>query len=222
MHRLYRSLGSTSSGSFLVENTHMTSCNTIAASVLEALPHLPQPDWHLLYPKPSSHYQTCAQLENKIVELTKSLGHSQNIIKARELMGEHRDAVVQNVYLLKQNESLKAKETKKKADRTKLTSNGLGRHLTADEFIDMVKEQDEEKRKKADGKKKKQEAWSRAKGTKAALEEIWKRMQANHNNAVTEWELECTRLLEAGSQKKTCQGSPQDQRSHRSRLGSQA
>ena len=80
MHILYGGLASTSSGSFLIAKTHMTSADKIPTPVFKSLPKLLKPDWTLLQGLPPSTYQSREMLEQTNLELTEHLAHSRDII----------------------------------------------------------------------------------------------------------------------------------------------
>ncbi|KDR65048.1 hypothetical protein GALMADRAFT_260344 [Galerina marginata CBS 339.88] len=52
MRTLYTALSSTSSGSFLVSKTRLTSSTPVVAPVLEDVPPIPRPDWSLAHGTP--------------------------------------------------------------------------------------------------------------------------------------------------------------------------
>ncbi len=58
MRIMYTALSSTSSSSFLVSKTPLTSSIPIAAPILEAVPQLPHPDWSLAYGGPAGTPKT--------------------------------------------------------------------------------------------------------------------------------------------------------------------
>ena len=125
---MYGALASTSSWSMLVLKMCMTSVYTITMPVFEPLPKLLQPDWSYLQNPPSNTYQSREALQHENSKLTKSLHCSQVIIHAQKAREEAREAqiVVQNAHLMKLNNSLHAKENKKKNHCTTLSLMGLG------------------------------------------------------------------------------------------------
>jgi hypothetical protein len=196
MRILYAGLASTSSGSFLVAKTRMTSAHKIPAPVFEPLPELPRPDWTLLQGPPPSTYQSREMLEQTNHELTKHLARSHNIIRAHETMEESREAqiIIQHAYLTKANESLFAKEKKKKEDRVVLFEKGMGRHLTDPQFAELLQKHEREKEEAAANKEQRKAGREAGKAARAALEAGWKAMVANHEKAVEEWKVQCEKL----------------------------
>ena len=142
---MYGTLASTSSGSMLVLKTRMTSAYTVTTPVFEPLPKLPQPDWSYLQNQLSNTYQSHEVLQHENAKLTKSLCRLHAIICAQEAREEACEAqiVIQNAHLIKLNDSLHAKENKKKNDRTALFVDGFGRHLTDAEFTSQLRAQNE-------------------------------------------------------------------------------
>ena len=53
--------------------------------------------------------------------------------------------IIQHTYLTKANESLFAKENKKKEDCTVLFEKGMGRHLTDPQFAELLQKHEREK-----------------------------------------------------------------------------
>jgi hypothetical protein len=196
MRILYGGLASTSSGSFLVAKTRMTSADKIPAPVFEPLPELPKPDWTLLQGPPPSTYQSREMLEQTNRELTEHLARSRDIIRAHETMEESREAqiIIQHAYLTKANESLFAKENKKKDDRTVLFEKGMGRHLTDPQFAELLQKHEREKQEAAANKQQRKAGREAGKAARAALEAEWKVMVANHEKDVAEWKVQCERL----------------------------
>jgi hypothetical protein len=151
--------------------------------VLKTLPELPHLNWSLLQ---QSHPTTYQALQGHVEELTKNLSYSHNIIQARELINEQKNAqlIIQHSHLTKLNQSLQTKENKTKDDRTRLFLKGLGHHLTAVEFGDELREQHREKGAKAAEKAKWKTTRVAKKVTKDAAKVEWERMLAEHKDAV--------------------------------------
>src|SRR5215472_980586 len=147
MRMLHGALATTSSGSLLVSKTHITSAFPVSSPILGTLPELPHPDLSLLQVPRSTRYQSREVLEARADQLTESLSYSRDVIRAHEVFDERKNAqlVIQHCHLTKLNQSLQKKENKTKTDRSKLFSKGHGRHLTATEFCDELREQQREK-----------------------------------------------------------------------------
>ena len=174
----------------------MTSAYTITTPVFEPLPKLPQPDWSYLQNQLSDTYQSHEALQHENAKLTKSLCHSQVIIRAQEAREEACEAqiVVQNAHLIKLNDSLHAKENKKKNDPTALFVDGFGRHLTDAEFTSQLRAQNERQAVEAAEKEQRQAGQKTKKAAKEALEAEWKRMLGDHQEAIEAWKAECDRI----------------------------
>jgi len=202
LHMMYSALATTSSGSLLVSKTRMTSAYTSTAPVFEEVPELPQPNWLLLRPDPlaQASYQTQENLEQSIKELTNSLSHSQDIIRAHELIEESRQAqlVIQHAELTKLNQSLHTQENKKRDDRTILFPGGFGRHLTSVEFSRLLEEQNQRKTLKAAEKAHRKEIGEANKAAKAAVDAEWKERVTEHKRAVETWIAQCAALKAGG------------------------
>jgi hypothetical protein len=137
---------------------------------------------------------------------------SQQQLIARDGMIEAANAqlVVQNIFVGLQSEALHAKETKKakKREKVKVFVDGKGRHLTDMEFIDSLAREKAEKA--ADEVAKADRALAREgrKAAKAELEERWKKMKADHLEAVAQWETQCAVLTAGGARKKDLPKKP--------------
>jgi hypothetical protein len=101
-------------------------------------------------------------LEQTNLKLTKHLACAHDIIQAHETMEEAREAqiIIQHTYLTKANESLFAKENKKKKDRTILFEKGMGQHLTDPQFAELL--QKHKRDKEAAATKTAEEGWQRS------------------------------------------------------------
>jgi hypothetical protein len=77
------------------------------------------------------------------------------------------------------------KENKTKGNHTKLFPRGHGRHLTAEEFCDELREQQREKKDKAADKAKRKTNREARKVKKGTAKIQWERMLAEHKEAVT-------------------------------------
>ena len=131
-----------------------------------------------------------------VLKNSESLSSARNIIRVREVIDERKNAqlVLQHSHLGKLNQSLQTKENKTKDDRTKLFPKGHGRHLTAEEFCDELREQQREKEDKAADKAKRKTDREARKAKKGAAKIQWERMLAEHKEAVTRWEGQCAIL----------------------------
>jgi hypothetical protein len=83
-----------------------------------------------------------SQLLEYALGMRDSLKNARLHIKARDGIIEATQAtiVVQNLFVDKQSQALHAKETKQKTQRTKLSMEGRGRHLTSDEWMEKTAE----------------------------------------------------------------------------------
>jgi hypothetical protein len=134
---LSNSLISTSSGSFLLSRTQITSLHAITCPVFEASP-LAEPNWALIDSMElQSTYQSQSTLEEGSAQLTSALqlGQCQIHIHDGILEGTHAQMVIQKMYLDKLNVSLKGVE---KTDQTKLFPDEKGWHLTNKTFIAVL------------------------------------------------------------------------------------
>ena len=174
----------------------MTSAYTVTTPVFEPLPELPQPDWSYLQNQLSNTYKSHEVLQHENAKLTESLCRSQAIIHAQEAREEAHGAqiVVQNAHLIKLNDSLHAKENKKKNDRTALFVDRFGRHLTDAEFTSQLRAQNERQAAEAAEKEQRQAGQKAKEAVKEALEAEWKRMLGDHQEAIEAWKAECDRL----------------------------
>jgi hypothetical protein len=94
---------------------------------------------------------------------------------------------------------LHEKEKKKKNDCTVLFPGGFGRHLTADEFTQLLQEQSERKEAETAEKAQRTEVRETRRLAKAALEAGWKEMKARHQQALEAWEADCEQLRRNGA-----------------------
>ena len=200
MRMMYGELGATASGSILDSKTRITSAYKAAPPVIEKAPLLPDPDWTLLDQKANNSYQSQESLFKQIESLTESLHRSKDIIRSHEIMEERSSAqlVIQNAHLSKLNQVLHTRENKKQSDRTILFAEGYGRHLTNDESIALVRGQKERKEKESAELEQRRIARDDQKAAKAAIEEEWREIVKTHEQAVQEWNVECSRLQAEG------------------------
>ena len=177
---------------------------------MDKAPLLPDPDWTLLDQKANNSYQSRESLFKQIESLTESLHRSKDIIRSHEIMEERSSAqlVIQNAHLSKLNQVLHTRENKKQSDRTILFAEGYGRHLTNDESIALVRGQKERKKKESAELEQRRIARDDRKATKAAIEEEWREIVKTHEQAVQEWNVECSRLQAEGLRAKDLPKKP--------------
>jgi hypothetical protein len=116
--------------------------------------------------------------------------------------------VLQDMSLLKMNQTILAKEKKKKDDHTKIHTNGFGRLFTNDECITLVKEQAMQRQEKANKKGKRAAERQTKKAEKEAIEYEWKEIKAVHAKNIESWERDCEKLIEGGVSKKNLPKKP--------------
>lgn len=116
MRMLYGALAITLSGSLLVSKTRMTSSYKVSKPDIERMPELSQPDWTLTEAPYCNGYETREMLEERNAKLAVNLLRSREVIRVHELIEEGQAAqlVIQHLELTKLNQSLYAKENKKK------------------------------------------------------------------------------------------------------------
>ncbi|KAJ7272279.1 hypothetical protein C8J57DRAFT_1064506 [Mycena rebaudengoi] len=208
MRMMTSALGATASGSFLISNAPVTSLSHIAPPVLERPQILPTPNWDLLREsRPEDIEMLSAQaLRERVNRLTSALVLSQQQLVMREGMIEAANAqlVVQNIFVGLQSEALHAKESKKskKREKVKVFVDGKGRHLTDMEFIDSLEREKAEKAAEEVAKADRAQAREDRKAAKAELEERWKKIKADHLQAVVQWETRCATLIAGGGVRK--------------------
>ncbi|KAJ6525317.1 hypothetical protein DFH09DRAFT_936779 [Mycena vulgaris] len=198
-------------GSFLVSKDPVTSSSRLPALVLEGPPTIPWPDWTpLLLSDRDLENMSKSELIEAGKEMRRNLGLANQHIAARDGIIEalHATLVIQNLFVEKQSRALNAKETKKKSDRTKLTMDGQGRHLTSDEWIQKTEEAKRLREAEAAAKLQRSKDRDAAKDAKEALEERWKEIKEAHEEAVAAWEDECHTLLAGGCRKKDLPKKP--------------
>ncbi|KAF7336140.1 DDE-domain-containing protein [Mycena venus] len=163
MRFMTSALTTTSSGSFLVSKDLVTSKSHLPDPVLEGPPTIiPQLD---LGSMELSDEDLERMSKHELLEATKmlrqNLGLANQHIAARDgiIESAHATIVLQNVFCERQSEALNAKEQKKKSNHVALSMGGLGRHLTALEWIEQTelaqKARDDEiavKEKRAEGR----------------------------------------------------------------------
>ena len=190
-------LASTSSGSFLVSKTPYTSSQPFPRVPKRVPANVAQPNWSLLETVPCSNfYQSKSEMAKKISELTESLQASKQQVEAYMAMTEVQTAqmVLQDMSLLKMNQTIMAKEKKKKDDHTKIHMNGFGQLFTNDECITLVKEQAIQRQEKENKKGKRAERQTK-KAEKENIECEWKEIKAAHAKNIKSWERDCEKLI---------------------------
>jgi hypothetical protein len=199
MRMMTSSLAATSSGSFLVSNTKITSAQPVLPLVEHVPLHPPEPDWTLLKAPITtpSFYQSNTQLLQRVEELTINLDLAKQHLDACKEIEEANNAqlVIQDITLQKMNQTLHAKENKKKNKRTKLFTGGLGRHLTHVETITTVRANEDARALEKNQKEQRQKDREAKKGQKEKAEREWKVMVEAYAVTVKEWEDECKRLM---------------------------
>jgi hypothetical protein len=211
MRLMTSALASTSSGSFLVSSSRITSQNSIPAPVLERPPQLPEPDWQNgSYSDATMAGWSQSQLLEYALGMRDNLKNAQLHIKARDGIIEATQAtiVVQNLFVDKQSQALHAKETKQKTQRTKLSMEGRGRHLTSDEWMEKTVEAARLRDEEAAEKLKRADMREAAKAEKEKLKQQWERIKEDHERAVERWQKRCEEMTKAGVKKKDLPKKP--------------
>ncbi|KAF8156536.1 hypothetical protein B0H34DRAFT_644654, partial [Crassisporium funariophilum] len=212
---LYTGLSSTSSGSFLVSKTPLTLSTPILPPVLKAVPlTLPHPDWSLGYAKPATPYTTRQNLQDENEMLQTNLWQAHTLSHAQDgvIEGSRATMVFQNLHLRKLNDALHGKKVEKASKRTLVIDASKGQVYSNDSIREGLFTQEErkkaaaaEKTLKADGRAAKREA-------QAKPDEEWKRIKANHEEAVKAWKTDCEKLASEGVPKKNWPKGPIRQR----------
>ncbi|KAF9023557.1 hypothetical protein BDZ89DRAFT_924581, partial [Hymenopellis radicata] len=197
-------LSASASGSFLVARSRLTGTQAsalVAANqpVIQKLPSLPQPDWSLLT-TPSHEYMTRDQMSTRIDELTKSLSRSKDFIDAQNYVieGSQAQLIVQGMSLVRMKDSLWAKDTQKKSDKTKLFVDGKGQHLTSKEIQDAVRKGEEDKAVKLAEKLNRKEDREELKKKREEFDAWWTGIKEKHKEAVQKWQDQCKELTMQG------------------------
>ncbi|KAF8160510.1 hypothetical protein BJ912DRAFT_891218 [Pholiota molesta] len=206
MRSLYAGLASTSSGSFLVSKTPLTSATPILDPVLEDLPHLPQPDWSLASKIPF-HGQNLEE-ENRMLRQNLQQAHTLFCAQSGIIEGANATMVVQNMHLRKLNGALYGKENDKVSNRTLIIDASKGQVFSSDEIRNGLSAQEEKKRALDAEKKSKVERRAAKKEAQAKLEDEWKRIKIQHDERVRVWKLTCENLAAEGIAKKNWPKGP--------------
>ena len=193
------------SASFLVEKKPVMVDKIKQIVVAPVLEHVPQgfeePDWELLQgSRPMTSY-TRAELEERCTALAESLRHAEKIAGCQNLINEGQNAqlIIQNMAMEAMVRTLHEKEKPKQTERSALFPDGNGRHLTAPEFVELKRKQEDDKKKEEEAKKKRKEARVNKKALKEQFNERWKAEKAAHEMGVKEWQEECNRLQRGGT-----------------------
>ncbi|KAJ7587540.1 hypothetical protein C8J56DRAFT_786147 [Mycena floridula] len=210
MRFMTHALSTTTSGSFLISNEPITSSHPIPEPVLEGPPMLAAPNWDLARADEDFSTMTRAQLVSFAECARENLGIARQHIGARDSMIEanHATMVVQSLFLKKQATVLNAKENKKKDDRTVLSMEGKGHHLTADEWIEASEAALADRTTKAAEKETKKARRADAKVRREAFEVKWKDLMEKHTEEVEKWKERCAELHTAGTRVKDLPGRP--------------
>ena len=173
MRILYTALSSTSSGSFLVSETPLTSSIPIATPVLEAVPQLPCPDWSLAYGDPAVTPKTHQDLQEENELLKKHLQQAHILSHAQDgiIEGSSATMIIQNIHLCKLNGALYGKETEKTSKRTLVIDTSKGQVYSEDAIHEGIFTQEEKKKAVAAEKKLKADGRAARKDMQAKLEE---------------------------------------------------
>ncbi|KAF8969033.1 hypothetical protein BDZ97DRAFT_1654424 [Flammula alnicola] len=215
MRTLYAGLSSTSSGSFLVSKTLHTSSTPILAPVLEAVPPtLPRPDWSLAYGHSVDSYKTRQHLqeENELLRTNLRWAHTISCAQDGIIEGSSATMIVQDLTLRKLNGALHGKETEKASNRTLVIDASKGQCYSQDSIREGIFEQEERKKAAAAQKRSKADGRAAKKEAQAKLDEEWKRIKMNHEDAVKCWKTDCEKLASEGVPKKNWPKGPIHQR----------
>ncbi|KAJ7281716.1 hypothetical protein C8J57DRAFT_1056355 [Mycena rebaudengoi] len=211
MRMMTSALGSTSSGSFLVSQASVTSLSSLPAPVLEGPPALAQPDWSQLE---VTDENLGAMTKSQLLEAAGKMRANLALARQHEIAGHgriesaHGTIVLQNLFVEKQSQALNKKENKKKTNHTKLSMGGMGRHLTAPEWIEKTAQAAREREEEAAAKVQRAGDQEVAKAVKEAREKRWKEIQVEHTAAVSAWEERCKQLLAEGCKRKDLPKKP--------------
>ena len=210
MRILYTALSSTSSGSFLVSKTPLTSSTPISAPVLEAVPSLPHPDWSLAYRDPANTRKTrqALQEENELLKTHLQQAHIQSCVQDGIIEGSRATMVIQNMHLRKLNGALYGQETEKTSKRTLVIDSSKGQVYSDDAIREGIFVQEERKKALAAEKRVKADERAAKKEAQAKLEEEWKRIKIMHDEATRKWKADCDRLASEGVLKRNWPKGP--------------
>ena len=196
-------LAGTCSGSLLLSKTPLLSTYTPIPTTTARLP-----------PKPpvTNAPPTDDDIQKENLWLREQLGHTNQHVAAyhETNAGLNAQLVIQNVELRRLTTTIHNLEEKKKKkkDKSKLSSDGMGRHLTNPEFIALLKADHDAKLAAEVDKQVKAAEREAKKAEKERLEVEWKAIKAAHKLKVAEWEANCARLTAAGVWKRDHPAKP--------------
>ncbi|KAI0689001.1 hypothetical protein BC835DRAFT_1243959, partial [Cytidiella melzeri] len=100
---MHSSLASTSSGSFLISSSRISSDHKIAPPVIEQLPRLTHHEWRSIYPAKPLHQQSQTELISHARELTTVASHAKQHTQGQDTVIEAAQAqlVIQELYAKK-------------------------------------------------------------------------------------------------------------------------
>lgn len=205
---LRQSLASSSSGSFLVDSTKITSSQLIPPPVFEGTANIKQPDWLIMWKKDVQ--RTKPETEAYVEELVRELETARMLVAVQTsiIEGQRAQLVLQNLQLVKQNEVLHVKENAKENDRTKLFPGGRGRHLTGDDFHEAQVDAEKEKRAKEAAKELRKDKKAFQKKRKDEIEKLWKKRIEEYQSTIEKWTKLVTTLRCTGTKLKDCPKKP--------------
>jgi hypothetical protein len=193
------------SASFLVEKKHVMVDEIKQIVATPVLEHVPQefeePDWELLWGSRAPSSYSCAELKERCTALAESLRQAEKITACQNLIneGQNTQLIIQNMAMVAMVCTLHEKEKLKPTERSALFPDGNRRHLTAPEFVELKRRQENDKKQEEEAKKKRKEDWVNKKALKEQFNERWKAEKTAHEKAVKEWQEECNRLQEGGT-----------------------
>ena len=202
MRYLAAGLASTSSGSILISKvcaSHAEMSRLVMPPIVDHVPQeLEQPDWPLLSSEAPLDSLSQMELEKNVDDLKESLEHARKLIVAQQIInkGANAQLTIMNLTNIKLNQSLHAKETRKKTDRTVMYPGGKGRHLTAVEVIEQKRKLEKEREQEEMEREQRKAARGNRRAEKERLESEWKAMMEHYAHQVVQWEETCRRLRE--------------------------
>ncbi|KAJ7129033.1 hypothetical protein C8R43DRAFT_896956 [Mycena crocata] len=212
MRFMTSALATTSSGSFLVSKDPITATSRLPNPVLEGPPTaIPSVDvTSLELTDQDLEKMSKSELLEAARKMRQNLGVANQHIAARDgiIESSHATIVLQNVFCERQSEALNAKEQKKKSKRVALSMGGLGRHLTAPEWIAETEAAQKAREDEVAAKAVRAEGREAARSEKEAREKEWKAIKAAHEEAVAAWEEECADLRADGCRTKDLPKKP--------------
>lgn len=204
MRIMVGSLAASTSGSFLVSKSRMTSAMSIAGPVIQAPPKVEdEPDWALINAakrQVDSGALTKSELETSLSTLTSQFDQCRRHIEILRMINEGANAqlLIQDLYCSKLKGALHAKDGKKAKDNTHLLGDGLGKVMTTTEVMDKIAAQQAAKEAEAAAKAQRKVARESKKDTKEEIDRLWGEESARHAVAVDEWTKRCSVLRSEG------------------------